>query len=129
MNPNLRTKASSALKSARIKKASHVYHIVTPARPDEVLFEPYHSTAKPVQERLKNYFQKYLPLVRFNAGVARIAVVAGYCVDDIRRTCPGSVEIVQNARYASTNARPCGSRPTSVWTSGGENCPLFAAKW
>src|SRR6185369_10163768 len=33
-------------------------------QPDEVLFLMYHSTAKPVQERLKNYFQKYLPLVQ-----------------------------------------------------------------
>jgi len=57
-------KLESALKSARIRKASQVYHIVTPARPDEVLFELYHSNVKPVQERLRNYFQKYLPLVQ-----------------------------------------------------------------
>ena len=28
--------------------------------PDEILFTLYHSTAKPVVERLKNYFGKYL---------------------------------------------------------------------
>jgi len=57
-------KLESALKSARIRKASQVYQVVTPAAPDEILFLLYHSTAKPVQERLKNYFQKYLPLVQ-----------------------------------------------------------------
>ena len=57
-------KLESALKSVRIRKASQVYHIVTPAKPDEIMFLLYHSTQKPVQERLRNYFQKYLPLVQ-----------------------------------------------------------------
>ena len=37
---------------------------MTPAAPDEVLFLLYHSALKPVQERLRNYFQKYLPAVQ-----------------------------------------------------------------
>jgi hypothetical protein len=41
-----------------------VYHLVSPAAPDEVLFLLYHSALKPVQERLKNYFLKYLPLIQ-----------------------------------------------------------------
>jgi len=53
-------KLETALKSARIRKASQVYHLLAPAHPDEVLFLLYHSTLKPVQERLRNYFQKYL---------------------------------------------------------------------
>jgi tRNA nucleotidyltransferase/poly(A) polymerase len=57
-------KLESALKSARIRKPSQVYHIVNPAAPDEVLFLLYHSPQKPVQERLRNHFQKYLPLVQ-----------------------------------------------------------------
>jgi len=57
-------KLETALRSARIRKASQVYHIVTAARPDEVLFLLYHSGVKPVQERLRNYFQKSLPLVQ-----------------------------------------------------------------
>jgi tRNA nucleotidyltransferase/poly(A) polymerase len=57
-------KLESALKSARIRKPSHVYQAVSPAPPDEVLFLLYHSVQKPVQERLRNYFQKYLPLVQ-----------------------------------------------------------------
>ncbi|HXS98647.1 MAG TPA: hypothetical protein VN736_28820 [Candidatus Limnocylindrales bacterium] len=57
-------KLETALRSARIKKASQVYHLVNNAAPDEVLFLLYHSTFKPVQERLRNYFQKYLPQVQ-----------------------------------------------------------------
>jgi tRNA nucleotidyltransferase/poly(A) polymerase len=57
-------KLETALRSVRIKKASPVYHIVTAAKPDEVLFLLYHSAVKPVQERLRNYFQKSLPLVQ-----------------------------------------------------------------
>jgi hypothetical protein len=57
-------KLEAALRSARIKKASQVYHLVSPAAPDEVLFLLYHSALKPVQERLRNYYQKYLPLLQ-----------------------------------------------------------------
>ena len=57
-------KLENALKSARIRKPSHVYQTAGPAQPDEVIFLLYHSTQKPVQERLRNYFQKYLPLVQ-----------------------------------------------------------------
>jgi tRNA nucleotidyltransferase (CCA-adding enzyme) len=57
-------KLETALRSARIKKASQVYHIVAPAQPDEVLFLLYQSGVKPVQERLRNYFQKYLPAIQ-----------------------------------------------------------------
>jgi tRNA nucleotidyltransferase (CCA-adding enzyme) len=57
-------KLETALRSQRIRKASQVYHIVVNAAPDEVLFLLYHSALKPVQERLRNYFQKYLPAVQ-----------------------------------------------------------------
>lgn len=57
-------KLETALRSARIRKPSQVYQIVVSAQPDELLFLLYHSALKPVQERLKNHFQKYLPLVQ-----------------------------------------------------------------
>ena len=57
-------KVETALKAARIRKASQVYHIVSAAPSDEVLFLLYHSSLRPVQERLKNYFQKYLPAIQ-----------------------------------------------------------------
>jgi tRNA nucleotidyltransferase/poly(A) polymerase len=57
-------KLESALRSARIRKASQVYRIVSAAHPDEVLFLLYHSALKPVQERLRNYYQKYVLTVQ-----------------------------------------------------------------
>jgi tRNA nucleotidyltransferase (CCA-adding enzyme) len=57
-------KLESALRSARIRKASQVYFLVAAAAPDEVMFILYHSAVKPVQDRLRNYFQKYLPAIQ-----------------------------------------------------------------
>ncbi len=57
-------KLETALRSARIHKASQVYHIVAPANVDEVIFLLYHSSLKPVQERLRNYYQKYLVTIQ-----------------------------------------------------------------
>jgi tRNA nucleotidyltransferase/poly(A) polymerase len=57
-------KLETSLRAARVKKASHVYQIMTAAAPDEILFQLYHSTVKPVQERMRNYYQKYLPLLQ-----------------------------------------------------------------
>jgi tRNA nucleotidyltransferase/poly(A) polymerase len=57
-------KLETSLRSARIKKASQVYQIMTVAQPDEILFQLYHSALKPVQERMRNYYQKYLPLLQ-----------------------------------------------------------------
>ncbi len=57
-------KLETTLRSARLKKASQVYQVVAPAQCDEVLFLLYHSAQKLVQERLRNYFQKYLPLIQ-----------------------------------------------------------------
>jgi tRNA nucleotidyltransferase/poly(A) polymerase len=57
-------KLESALRAARVRKASQVYRIVSAARPDEVLFLLFHSALKPVQERLRNYYQKYLLTVQ-----------------------------------------------------------------
>jgi tRNA nucleotidyltransferase (CCA-adding enzyme) len=57
-------KLETSLRAARVKKAAHVYQIMTAAAPDEILFQLYHSTFKPVQERMRNYYQKYLPLLQ-----------------------------------------------------------------
>ena len=57
-------KLETVLRSARIKKASQVYHVVSGAPSDEILFLLYHSSLRPVQERLRNYFQKYLPAIQ-----------------------------------------------------------------
>jgi len=57
-------KLESALRAARIKKASQVYAILSVAAPDEILFQLYHSQLKPVQERMRNYYLKSLPLLQ-----------------------------------------------------------------
>jgi tRNA nucleotidyltransferase/poly(A) polymerase len=57
-------KLETALRSQRVRKASQVYQIVCSAAPDEVLFVMYHSALKPVQERMRNHFQKYLVTVQ-----------------------------------------------------------------
>jgi len=56
-------KLASALRSPRIRKPSQVYQLVSTAAPDQVMFLLYASPLKPVQDRLKAYFQKYLPAV------------------------------------------------------------------
>ncbi|MCU1235205.1 MAG: Polynucleotide adenylyltransferase region [Candidatus Solibacter sp.] len=57
-------KLETALRAPKIRKPSHVFHIVAAASPEDVLFVLYHSALKPVQERLRNHFQKYLPMVQ-----------------------------------------------------------------
>ncbi len=54
-------KLEAALRAPRVRKPSHVYHIAAAAAPEDVLFVLYHSALKPVQERLRNHFQKYVP--------------------------------------------------------------------
>jgi tRNA nucleotidyltransferase/poly(A) polymerase len=55
-------KLDGALKSARLRKPSQIYDVLVKAPADEILFLLYHSAARVVQDRLKNYFQKYIPL-------------------------------------------------------------------
>lgn len=57
-------KLEAALRAPRVRKPSHVYHIVVAAAPEDVLFVLYHSALKPVQERLRNHFQKYVLTVQ-----------------------------------------------------------------
>jgi tRNA nucleotidyltransferase (CCA-adding enzyme) len=57
-------KLEAALRTPSVRKPSHIYHIVANATPEDVLFVLYHSTAKPVQERLRTYFEKLLPTVQ-----------------------------------------------------------------
>ena len=57
-------KLETALRSARLRKPSQIYQLVSAAASDEVLFLLYHSVLKPVQERLRNHFHKYLPAVQ-----------------------------------------------------------------
>jgi tRNA nucleotidyltransferase/poly(A) polymerase len=57
-------KLEAALRAPKVRKPSHVYHIAVGAAPEDVLFVLYHSALKPVQERLRNHFQKYVMMVQ-----------------------------------------------------------------
>jgi tRNA nucleotidyltransferase/poly(A) polymerase len=57
-------KLEAALRAPKVRKPSHVYHIAIAAAPEDVLFVLYHSALKPVQERLRNHFQKYAVTVQ-----------------------------------------------------------------
>ena len=57
-------KLEAALHAPRVRKPSHVYHIAVAAAPEDVLFVLYHSALRPVQERLRNHFQKFAVTVQ-----------------------------------------------------------------
>ena len=57
-------KLESTLKSARITKPSHVYEALVDASTDQVLMVLYGSAQRVVQDRIRAYYQKYLPLAQ-----------------------------------------------------------------
>jgi tRNA nucleotidyltransferase (CCA-adding enzyme) len=57
-------KLEQALKSARVKKPSHVYQALAGAPADEMVFLLGNSVQRVVQERIRNYLQKYLPTMQ-----------------------------------------------------------------
>ena len=54
-------KLEQALQSAHVKKPSHVYQILSDAQTGDVVFLLGNSAQRVVQERIRNYLQKYLP--------------------------------------------------------------------
>jgi tRNA nucleotidyltransferase/poly(A) polymerase len=57
-------KLEAALKSSRITKPSHVYEALRLATADEVLMVLHESAQRVVQDRIRAYYQKYLPLAQ-----------------------------------------------------------------
>jgi len=57
-------KLESTLKSARITRPSHVYDALSEASTDEILLVLYDSAQRVVQDRIRAYYQKYLPLAQ-----------------------------------------------------------------
>jgi tRNA nucleotidyltransferase (CCA-adding enzyme) len=57
-------KLEAALKSPNLRKPSQIYQALNPAPPDEILFVLHESQQRIVQDRIKNYIQKYLPLAQ-----------------------------------------------------------------
>jgi tRNA nucleotidyltransferase (CCA-adding enzyme) len=54
-------KLEGELKSAKIKKASQIYKILSAAAGEQILLLYVNSNLRVVQDRIRNYFQKYLP--------------------------------------------------------------------
>jgi tRNA nucleotidyltransferase/poly(A) polymerase len=54
-------KLESALKSAKIRRPAQVWLALDSAAADEVLMVLYHSAARVVQDRIRAFYQKYLP--------------------------------------------------------------------
>src|SRR5579884_2976023 len=54
-------KLESAVKSPKLRKPSQVYAVLHKAAGDEVLFLLVRSQQRVVQDRIRNYFEKYLP--------------------------------------------------------------------
>jgi len=57
-------KLDKELKSLKLTRPSHIYQAVTKAPGDQVLFLLLRSQHRLVQDRIRNYFQKYLPLAQ-----------------------------------------------------------------
>jgi len=57
-------KLEHALQSARLRLPSHIYQTLIKAPGDELLFLLYHSQQRTVQDRIRNYLQKYYPMAQ-----------------------------------------------------------------
>ena len=57
-------KLEAALKSPNLRKPSQIYDLVQASQPDVVLYVLFESTQRLVQDRVRNYIQKHLPLVQ-----------------------------------------------------------------
>ena len=57
-------KLEAALKSSRITKPSHVYDVLSEATKDEIELVLYESAQRVVQDRIRAYYGKYLPLAQ-----------------------------------------------------------------
>jgi tRNA nucleotidyltransferase (CCA-adding enzyme) len=54
-------KLENQLKSAKLQKPSQLFHALSKAPSEQVLYIAVYSAQRIVQDRIKNYFQKYLP--------------------------------------------------------------------
>lgn len=92
-------KLESALKSARITRPSHVYETLAHATADQVLTVLCESTQRVVQDRIRSYYQKYLPLAQ---EVTEEQVAA----TGVKPGTPKFEKAFRNMVIAHLNARP-----------------------
>ncbi len=92
-------KLERALKSASLKKPSHVYRALRDAPGDEILFLLARSAERLVQDRLKNYLQKYIVTAQevTDADVAAKGAVPG---------SPKFKKVREDMIFARLDARP-----------------------
>jgi tRNA nucleotidyltransferase (CCA-adding enzyme) len=57
-------KLEAALKSPNLRRPSQIYDLVNSSQPDVVLYVLFESAQRLVQDRIRNYIQKYLPMVQ-----------------------------------------------------------------
>jgi len=55
------TKLATALKAPGVRRPSHIYNTIFPAPPVVILYLLYDSDQRLIQDRLRNYLEKYLP--------------------------------------------------------------------
>ncbi len=58
------TKLETLLKSPKVTRPSHVWLALQEASSDEILMVLYHSAHRSVQDRIRTYYQKYLPMAQ-----------------------------------------------------------------
>jgi tRNA nucleotidyltransferase/poly(A) polymerase len=93
-------KLESALKSAKIHKPSQVWGVLKDAPTAEVLMVAYRSEIRVVQDRLRAYFQKYLPTAQ-EVTEEQVATATGQ-----KPGAPKFAKAFEAAVIARLNARP-----------------------
>jgi hypothetical protein len=80
-------KLETALKSPNLRKPSQIYELVNASAPDVVLYVLFESAQRLVQDRIRNYIQKYSPLVQEipEADFAAAGIVPGSAKYDKNR--------------------------------------------
>lgn len=100
-------KLENALKPANLHKPSQVYQALAHAAPDEILYTLYGSPQRLVQDRIKNYIQKYLPMAQ-EITDAEVAAAGA---------APGSAKfekVRESLIVARLNARPKKVEPEMI---------------
>jgi tRNA nucleotidyltransferase (CCA-adding enzyme) len=57
-------KLETSLKSPTLRKPSQIYQALAHSAPDEILYTLYESSQRLVQDRIRHYIQKYLPMAQ-----------------------------------------------------------------
>lgn len=110
-------KLEHAVKSSKITKPSHVYEALNGASTDQVLMVLYDSAARVVQDRVRAYYQKYLPLAQ---EVTEEQVAA----TGVKRGTPKFEKTFQAMVATHLNARPKKVVPPEPEAAGAPPAPM-----